>query len=67
VFDDEAVTPISAGAAPFTGSFRPYEPLSAFDGEHLSGTRTLKIVDNAGADTGSLNSWSLTTLGFDCS
>jgi subtilisin-like proprotein convertase family protein len=50
-----------------TGSFRLYEPLSAFDGEHLNATRTLKIVDNAGADTGTLNSWSLTMVGFDCS
>jgi hypothetical protein len=31
-FDDEAVTPIASGSAPFTGSFQPEEPLTALDG-----------------------------------
>ena len=50
VFDDEAATAIGAGAAPFTGSFRPEEPLSAFDGKPVNGTWTLRIADVAAGD-----------------
>jgi hypothetical protein len=32
IFNDEASTSITAAAAPFAGSFRPQNPLSAFDG-----------------------------------
>ena len=67
VFDDEAATSITAGVAPFTGSFRPEQPLSAFDGQPASGTWTLKVVDTAAIDTGTLSSWDLTTVGFTCS
>jgi subtilisin-like proprotein convertase family protein len=59
VFDDEAASAIAAGAAPFTGSFRPESPLSAFDGQSTSGPWTLNVSDNAGVDTGSLDSWGL--------
>src|SRR5690606_11005902 len=34
-------------------------PLSAFDGEDLSGTWTLNISDNALGDTGALTEWCL--------
>jgi len=37
----------------------PEEPLAAFIGEDPNGIWTLKIVDAAAGDTGSLNSWSL--------
>ncbi|NUO18032.1 proprotein convertase P-domain-containing protein [bacterium] len=59
VFDDEAVTPISAGAAPFTGSFRPDVPLSAFNGEDPNGTWTLVVRDQLGLDEGWVNDWSI--------
>jgi len=59
VFDDEAATPISGGAAPFTGSFRPETPLTAAEGGNAAGAWRLKIVDNAGQDVGPLNNWSL--------
>ncbi len=58
-FDDEAVTPIGAGAPPFTGTFIPQSPLSAFDGGPVDGTWTLRIDDTVGGDSGTLNSWSL--------
>jgi subtilisin-like proprotein convertase family protein len=58
-FDDEALTPIGAGAPPFTGSFIPQSPLSAFDGGVVDGTWTLRIDDTVGGDSGTLNSWSL--------
>ncbi len=60
VFDDEAATAISTGAAPFNGSFRPEAPLSAFDGKSANGTWTLKVVDVASDDTGTINAWGLT-------
>ena len=59
VFDDEAATAISSGAAPFTGSFRPEQPLSVVDGMQAAGTWTLKVVDAAADDVGTLNGWGL--------
>ena len=61
-FDDEAATLISAGAAPFTGSFRPDAALTAFDGKTANGVWTLKVVDSVGVDTGSITGWSLRLL-----
>ena len=48
VFDDEAAGPITAGSPPFTGSFRPESPLSAFDGLPMSGVWTLTVKDDTG-------------------
>ncbi|HZY42098.1 MAG TPA: Calx-beta domain-containing protein, partial [Anaerolineae bacterium] len=59
LLDDSAATPIVSGTAPFTGRFRPEEPLSAFNGQPLSGTWTLNLSDQATGDTGILNSWAL--------
>lgn len=61
VFDDQAITPISSGAPPFTGTFRPEEPLSALNGlANLNGVWSLEVNDDfVGADTGTLNSWSI--------
>jgi len=60
VFDDEAAASITTGSPPFTGSFQPEELLSDLDGESILGTWTLRILDEAGADTGTLNSVILT-------
>ncbi|MBI5154731.1 proprotein convertase P-domain-containing protein [Candidatus Poribacteria bacterium] len=59
VFDDEAVTPIGNGSAPFTGSFIPDSPLNAFDGESAAGIWKLKVQDTASGDTGQLTAWSV--------
>ncbi len=59
VFDDQAPTPIASGAAPFAGSFRPDQPLSAFNGKGSAGTWKLRISDNAAADVGTLFCWQL--------
>ncbi|MCX6032250.1 MAG: S8 family serine peptidase [Chloroflexi bacterium] len=59
VFDDEAAQAISAGSAPFAGQFRPETPLSALDGQPISGTWTLKAVDAASYDTGSIRAVAL--------
>lgn len=59
VFDDQATTAIAAGAAPFTGSFRPESVLSALNDKNAKGTWTLSIRDSAGGDVGKLISWKL--------
>ncbi|HPR65213.1 MAG TPA: proprotein convertase P-domain-containing protein [Thermoanaerobaculia bacterium] len=68
VFDDSAATSITAGAAPFTGSFRPEGSLATLNGIASNGIWTLEITDDAGGDTGTLTSWSLTlTTQTSCS
>ena len=57
--DDFGFNPISGGSAPFSSTFAPSSPLSAFNGEDPNGTWTLTVSDNAGGDTGTLNNWSL--------
>ena len=59
-FDDEAAASITAGSAPFSGSFRPEQLLSMLDGKNANGVWQLEIDDQAAVDTGTLNSWSLT-------
>lgn len=59
VFDDSGGTAITAGSAPFTGTFSPEGSLSGFNGEDPSGTWTLEVFDDAGGDTGTLNSFSI--------
>ncbi len=54
VFDDSAATAISAGAAPFAGSFRPESPLSALNGQSILGTWILTVTDTALQDTGTM-------------
>jgi subtilisin-like proprotein convertase family protein len=67
VFDDAATTPISAGTAPFTGSFTPEAPLSAFNGKIAAGAWKLFIVDSVGVDSGTITSWTLNfTLAQTC-
>lgn len=48
-FDDEAAA-AAGGWNPVTGSFRPAEPLSAFDGEPAAGTWTFTFGDNSSWD-----------------
>ncbi|HEX9670782.1 MAG TPA: proprotein convertase P-domain-containing protein [Thermoanaerobaculia bacterium] len=59
VFDDSAAAAISAGTAPFAGSFRPDQPLAALNGGPTAGTWKLRISDNAGLDVGTLFCWKL--------
>jgi subtilisin-like proprotein convertase family protein len=59
VFDDVAVTPISAGAAPFAGSFKPEQLLAGTFGGPIDGQWKLRITDNAGGDVGTLGCFRL--------
>ena len=61
--DDEAAAAVedqcSTSGIAIEGTFSPNEPLSAFDGEDLSGSWTMNVSDNAGADLGTFNEWCL--------
>ncbi|MFI4882640.1 MAG: S8 family serine peptidase [Phycisphaerales bacterium JB064] len=62
IFDDAAtrsITSATAADAPFTGSWRPLEALSAFNGESAEGGWQLVIRDTKGNDIGSLLDWDL--------
>lgn len=59
LFDDSATVSITTGVAPFTGSFRPLNPLSVLAGQSSRGNWTLTVTDKATGDTGTLNNWSL--------
>lgn len=67
VFDDAAATSLSAGTAPFTGAFKPFSPLSVFNGQPVNGTWKLTVRDVAAEDIGTLSGWSTTRKGFVCS
>ncbi len=61
--DDEAASPITGGAAPFTGVFRPEGALSDFLAESSIGTWTLTITDDTPGNTGTLNVWHVVISG----
>ena len=58
-FNDSASTLISAGSAPFTGSYRPDAALSTLYPGTVNGNWTLRIVDLAALDIGTLTAWSI--------
>jgi subtilisin family serine protease/subtilisin-like proprotein convertase family protein len=60
VFDSDAAVSITSGTAPFTGTYRPEQSLTAFNTQNASGTWSLIIRDMARTDVGRLNSWSIT-------
>ncbi|CAN5241553.1 hypothetical protein BH09SUM1_BH09SUM1_22180 [soil metagenome] len=59
-FSDLAPIDIGEGTAPFTGEFRAVNPLSDYANEPSIGTWTLKVVDNAIGDQGSIADFSIT-------
>jgi len=54
VFDDEADVPIGEGSPPFTGYYRPEEPLSTFDGLSSLGYWQLKVIDSQPKNIGTI-------------
>jgi len=60
-FDDESNNDYGSFPCPpiSTKSFKPFLPLSAFDGENPNGTWTLIVIDNYAQDGGNLNAWGL--------
>lgn len=58
-FDDEAPISIDSGVPPFTGTFRPHDTLSVFDGLSAQGTWTLRVLDRFHLDTGRVENWAI--------
>src|SRR5262249_8216290 len=54
-FDDQASSALSAGTAPYTGSFRPASPLAALNGKTLKGTWHLIVSDSVAGMAGTLD------------
>ncbi len=70
-FDDTASTSITSpsAAAPFTGSFRPEGSLADFRGKTgsaVNGTWILRVSDDSGIDTGTVNCWSIYLYPINC-
>ncbi|BCY13966.1 hypothetical protein L3i22_090540 [Actinoplanes sp. L3-i22] len=68
VFDDAAATPFSSASsanAPFTGSWRPADPLADLRVSPVDGTWTFHVADRAGSDVGSIRAFSLHVAGFE--
>jgi MYXO-CTERM domain-containing protein len=59
-FDDEAPGPIADAEPPFSGTYRPLEPLTAFDGQDAHGLWSLQIYDMLYGDTGYLEFFAIT-------
>jgi subtilisin-like proprotein convertase family protein len=60
IFHDGAATAIANGTAPFTGEFRPDQPLAALLGTNPNGTWRLKVTDDTDdLFFGTLQSWGL--------
>jgi subtilisin-like proprotein convertase family protein len=59
IFDDTATTLVTSGAAPFTGRFRPEEPLAGLLNTPITGDWVLDITDDVGGDEGILHRYDL--------
>ena len=59
ILDDEATQSILEGVGPYTGRFRPVEPLSTFDATNARGSWRLEVEDIATGNTGVLTGWRL--------
>ena len=59
IFSDSAAISINDGSAPFTGKFRPINPLSHLNGMSMEGNWVLKIYDGVSGNEGVLKSWSI--------
>jgi subtilisin-like proprotein convertase family protein/V8-like Glu-specific endopeptidase len=54
-----AIQSVTAANAPFTGSFRPAQPLAAFNAQNPAGVWTLRAIDAVSTDSGFVRNWSL--------
>jgi len=59
---DDADRIITDGTAPFSGNYKPYTPLTAFNNTDPNGDWTLSIYDSEDGQTGSLQAWGLKPL-----
>ena len=65
ILDDSASIPLASGIAPFTGTYRPSNPLLPFNGVITDGAWKIAMTDTATGDTGVLTGWCL-ILTFTC-
>ena len=61
--DDAVAQSIAIGTAPFAGTYRPEGVLGVLNGQAASGAWKLRIMDVAGGDVGTLNTWALELCG----
>jgi len=69
LFNDNALTPITAAAAPYRGTFRPEQPLSVYRGKFggdVNGTWHLRITDDTAGGLGTLHCWSIIIFPTAC-
>ncbi len=59
LFDNSAAVAIAGGTAPFTGTFKPDNPMTVYNGQDMYGAWILKVNDNAGSDTGRVERYCL--------
>ena len=58
-FDDSGVPVVCGNNPAISGTVQPVQSLSAFNGESMNGTWTLRVLDSFNQDGGSINNWSL--------
>jgi subtilisin-like proprotein convertase family protein len=66
VFDDAAPTAVVDAVPPFTGTYRPEEPLAGLLGRPAAGAWRLDVADQAPFWTGSLETFAVYTCSCDC-
>ncbi len=69
IFDDNAAISITAGIAPFVGTFKPEGALAAFNGKsgvQVNGNWTLRIADVAAIDVGTFFCATLALSTLEC-
>ncbi|MBK8600092.1 MAG: proprotein convertase P-domain-containing protein [Flavobacterium sp.] len=59
-FTPTAISPITAGTAPFTGTYAPEDSFALLNGCNSNGTWNLFVQDDIGGDLGSINNWTIT-------
>jgi subtilisin-like proprotein convertase family protein len=67
VFDDSAARAFASvlpSDDPFTGTWRPADPLASLIEDGVDGTWTFKVTDGAASDTGSVRAFTLSLTGF---
>lgn len=56
---DNASTLITSGKSPFSGEYKPYQPLTVFNGLNPDGVWILTVKDKVSGNTGTLRAWGI--------
>ncbi|MFN8200910.1 MAG: M12 family metallo-peptidase, partial [Nakamurella multipartita] len=60
---DGSIQDVGDDAGPYTGTFTPFQSLSAFNNLNANGTWTLKVTDNYAGDSGTVRGFSVRITG----